>query len=61
MSFDAYSAPFETRYSQVWWAGLPPLPLPGHVVKQFEGGKIMAVVGFEVDQVTRGAGPSTTL
>jgi hypothetical protein len=53
--FDAYSAPFETLYSQVWWAGLAPLPLPKHVVEEFEGGKIMAVVGFEVDQVIRGS------
>lgn len=52
--FDAYSAPFETLYSQVWWAGLPPLPLPKEVVDEFEGGKVMAVVGFEVDQVIRG-------
>ena len=54
--FDAYSAPFETLYSQVWWAGLPPLPLPKDVVEEFAGGKIMAVVGFEVDQVIRGPG-----
>ena len=52
MMFDAYSPPFETLYSQVWWAGLPPLPLPEHVIKQFEGGKIMAIVGFEIDQVS---------
>ena len=51
MMFDAYSPPFETLYSQVWWAGLPPLPLPHHVIQQFSGGKIMAIVGFECDQV----------
>ena len=51
--FDAYSAPFETLYSQVWWAGLKPLPLPKKIVEQFAGGKVMAVVGFEVDQVIR--------
>ena len=51
--FDAYSAPFSTLYSQVWWAGLPPLPLPADVVAEFAGGKVMAVVGFEVDQVMR--------
>ena len=51
--FDAYSAPFETLYSQVWWAGLPPRPIPEHVVQEFAGGKVMAVVGFECDQVIR--------
>ena len=60
MMFDAYSPPFETLYSQVWWAGLPPLPLPDHVIQQFSGGKIMAIVGFECDQVSplTGGGPS---
>ena len=51
--FDAYSPPFQTLYSQVWWAGLKPLPLPEKIVKQFANGKVMAVVGFEVDQVIR--------
>lgn len=41
--FDAYSAPFQTLYSQIWWAGLPPQPIPQHVVEQFEGGKVIRV------------------
>lgn len=49
--FDAYSPVFSTLYSQIWWAGLDPQPIPAAVAQRYAGGKIMAVVGFEVDQV----------
>ena len=38
--FDIHSPPFETLYSQVWWAGLDPVPLPRDVVDRFAGGKV---------------------
>ena len=32
---------------QVWWTGLPPVPIPQDVIDRYAGGKVMAVVGFE--------------
>lgn len=54
-SFEVYSPPITTRYSQVWWAPLAPAPFPDHIVKQYAG-KGMAIVGWEIDQVRKGAG-----
>mmetsp|Transcript_145113 Transcript_145113/g.404305 ORF Transcript_145113/g.404305 Transcript_145113/m.404305 type:complete len:785 (-) Transcript_145113:188-2542(-) len=51
-SFDVYSPPIRTLYSQVFWKGLDPVPLPKSIVARFDG-RGMAVVGFEVDQVRR--------
>lgn len=51
-SFDVYSPPIRSLYSQVFWKGLPPVPLPPEVVERYRG-KGMAVLGFEVDQVRR--------
>eukprot|EP00928_Gymnodinium_smaydae_P089563 TRINITY_DN7350_c0_g6_i1.p1 TRINITY_DN7350_c0_g6~~TRINITY_DN7350_c0_g6_i1.p1 ORF type:complete len:782 (-),score=96.02 TRINITY_DN7350_c0_g6_i1:86-2431(-) len=53
--FDIYSPPIKTLYSQVFWTGLTPVDLPEDVVKRYAGGKAMAVVGFEIDQVRRTA------
>lgn len=53
--FDVYSPKFSTLYSQVWWSGLSPVELPSDVVQRYAGGKAMAVVGFELDQVRRTA------
>ena len=44
-----------TTYGEVFWTPLPTADLPDHIVKRFAG-KGMAVVGFEADQVRRGAG-----
>ncbi|KAK3262691.1 hypothetical protein CYMTET_28467 [Cymbomonas tetramitiformis] len=52
--FDLYSPPIVSLYSQVFWKGLPPVPLPADVVERYAG-KGMAVVGFEMDQVRRTA------
>lgn len=49
-SFDVYSPPVKTLYSQVFWKALDPVDLPEDIVKRFDG-KGMAVVGFELDQV----------
>lgn len=52
--FTVYSPPISTLYSQVFWKGLDPVPLPDEVVKRYAG-RGMAVIGFEMDQVIRGA------
>lgn len=51
--FDVYSPTFSTLYSQVWWSALPEVKIPDEVVQRYAGGKGMAVVGFELDQVRR--------
>ena len=48
-SFDVYSPLISSLYSQVFWKGLDPVPLPVDVVARYAG-KGMAVVGFEMDQ-----------
>ena len=48
--FDLYSAEIATKYGEVFWEGMPELPLPENIVKQFENGAI-AVTGYEHDQV----------
>lgn len=50
--FDVYSPPITSLYSQVFWTGLPAVPLPADIVSRYHG-KGMAVVGFEVDQVRK--------
>lgn len=45
-----------TRYSQVWWAPLAPAPFPDEIVQKYAG-KGMAIIGWEIDQVRKGAGP----
>eukprot|EP01050_Picozoa_sp_SAG11_P020382 SAG11_NODE_3426_length_2455_cov_1.512309_1_plen_339_part_10 len=54
--FEVYSPPITTLYSQVWWSPLAPAPFPPHIVKKYAG-KGMAIVGWEIDQVRKGAGP----
>jgi hypothetical protein len=49
-SFTFYSDKVSSTYGEVFWTGLPQIPLPADIVKRFKG-KGMAVVGFEVDQV----------
>ena len=47
----SYSPVISTQYSEVFWTMMDPVPLPQHVVDSFKG-KIMAVVGYETDQVS---------
>jgi hypothetical protein len=54
-SFTLYAGPITSTYSEVFWKVLPEVKLPDELVKRFKG-KGMAVVGFEVDQVRKGAG-----
>ena len=41
-----------TLYSQVWLAPLAPVDLPAEIIERFNGSK-MAIVGWEIDQVSR--------
>ena len=47
---DVYSPVISTKYSEVYWTMMDPVPLDKDVVEKFKG-KIMAVVGYETDQV----------
>ena len=53
-SFDVYSPPIRTQYSQVFWTMMGNVPLPESLVREFAG-KAIAVVGYESDQVQKGA------
>ena len=48
--FDVYSPPISTRYGEVFWTMMDPVPLDKELVERFAG-KAMAVVGYETDQV----------
>ena len=48
--FDVYGE-VQTRYSQVYWTRNAPIDLPLALVERFKG-KVMSIVGYEVDQVT---------
>ena len=50
--FEVLAGPVKTTYSEVFWTGLPAVQLPAELVQRFDG-KVMAVVGFEADQVRR--------
>merc|ERR1719348_1759266 len=50
--FDVYSPPIFTRYGEVFWTMMDPVPLDKDLVARFEG-KTMAIVGYETDQVMR--------
>ena len=56
-SFEFYAGPVKSTYGEVFWTSLPEAKLPDDIVQRFKG-KGMAVVGFEVDQVRKGAGPN---
>lgn len=51
-SFDAYTAPMTTLYSQVWWRALEPTSFPSEIVQRYKG-RSMAIIGWEIDQVRR--------
>ncbi|CAE7611237.1 unnamed protein product [Symbiodinium pilosum] len=54
--FDVYGE-VRTKYSQVYWTRNAPINLPKELVDRFNG-KVMAITGYEVDQVTH-EGPQT--
>ena len=49
---DVYSPVITSKYSEVFWTMMDPVPLDQAVVDKFKG-KVMAVVGYETDQVMR--------
>ena len=49
--FDIYSPVLSSVYSQVIWTTFPAISLPDEIVKRFAGGKPMAILGMESDQV----------
>lgn len=51
-SYDVYSGPVSTLYSQVWWTALAPTAFPDGMVRKYNGSKV-AIVGWEIDQVRR--------
>ncbi|CAB9505419.1 Stress up-regulated Nod 19 [Seminavis robusta] len=48
--FDVYSPPIRSKYSEVFWTGMDPVPIPQNIVDRFRN-QTMAIVGYEVDQV----------
>lgn len=59
-SFDVYSPPIRTQYSQVFWTMMGNVPLPEDLVREFDG-KAIAVLGYESDQGEAAAVPSSSL
>eukprot|EP01063_Lacrimia_lanifica_P020562 TRINITY_DN2785_c0_g1_i1.p1 TRINITY_DN2785_c0_g1~~TRINITY_DN2785_c0_g1_i1.p1 ORF type:complete len:709 (+),score=227.02 TRINITY_DN2785_c0_g1_i1:67-2193(+) len=51
-SFTVYSEKIATQYSQTYWIMQPKIPLPEDVVAKFNN-SVIAVTGYEVDQVFR--------
>ena len=45
-----YSPPISTKYSEVYWTMMDPVPMEKDLVARFQG-KTMAIVGYESDQV----------
>ena len=45
-----YSPPISTKYSEVYWTMMDPVPMNKDLVARFQG-KTMAIVGYETDQV----------
>ena len=56
-SFTVYTDPITSTYAEVFWTPLPEVKIPEEIIQRFKG-KGMAVVGFEADQVRKGAGPN---
>ena len=48
--FEVYSPLIRTAYGEVYWRMMDEVPLPQDIVDRFDG-RVMAVVGYEVDQV----------
>jgi hypothetical protein len=54
--FDVYGE-VRTSYSQVYWTRNAPVALPPELVARFAGGGVLAITGYEVDQVTHANAP----
>ena len=55
--FEVHLGPVTSTYGEVFWTHLPSVELSDELKQRFKG-KGMAVVGFEADQVRKGAGPN---
>ena len=51
--FEVYAGPISTRYGEVFWRGLPSVPLPEDIVRRFDN-RTIAITGYEQDQVIKG-------
>jgi hypothetical protein len=50
--FEVYHGPINSTYSEVYWTPMQNA-IPADIVQRFAGGKVMAIVGTEIDQVMR--------
>lgn len=50
-SFDVYSKPIRTLYSHVHWISHGAMKLPPSIIERFADGRVLALTGYEVDQV----------
>ena len=46
--FDVYTPPIRTRYGEVFWTMMDPVPLPQEILDKFQDSS-MAIVGYEAD------------
>ena len=51
--FDIYSPVITSRYGEVFWTMMAPVPLPERLVDRFNN-SVMAIIGYETDQVFTG-------
>ena len=54
--FDMYGE-VRTRYSETYWTRNAPIALPEELIKRFADGGVMAITGYEVDQVVHEGAP----
>jgi len=50
--FDVYTPPISSKYGDVFWTMMDPIPLDKDIVERFNG-KTLAIVGYETDQVMK--------
>jgi hypothetical protein len=58
--FDVLSDKISTLYSEVHWRMHGDIKLPDEITRRFSN-KVMAIVGYEVDQVEEGSGKSVPI
>lgn len=59
-SFYVYTDEIISTYGQTYWTMMPSVPLPADIVQRFNG-KVMAITGFESDQVMQFKGKETSV
>ena len=57
--FDVYSPIINSRYGEVFWTMMDPIKLPDEVVSRFNN-SVMAILGYETDQVFKNQGEHGT-